>query len=456
MSTIIMYWDRINPLGEPVAGIEILSNQAVDIPPNACGFRLGLSNHNWHEAWYFARHGNAGLVFSHNGIAYSSAFTGAPSPDAISARGPVHGCSSGSYEFNTPLGAFGIAGDAPVVAGAGSFIADFTHEGDIEWLDSAGKPIKKSDGGKPPKGAKLPKEFFEKPPEVKGCFRDFEGKLHCPEEADSAAMAKGPALAAFARSAPPTAMFMLASARSGIIPQFQAIAAPAAGTAQGARGKVEVVCPAELTLTATFFKEQSMDPATVQYRFRFAHGPVSTVFSAAVDKDGANSVAHSVPIPLPPPLGGNGGGGSVPPGPGGLSIFVKPEEPPFPSGSTVQPIEPNFTVEALPPNEHKSSVRVEVVNAFDGVVASSWVTYHLVCASAPAGPTLKRGAKGAAVTALQAALNRWLEGQQMTLLQVDGIFGPRTEAAVRAFQKAQGLGVDGIAGPRTWKELRGV
>lgn len=39
-------------------------------------------------------------------------------------------------------------------------------------------------------------------------------------------------------------------------------------------------------------------------------------------------------------------------------------------------------------------------------------------------------------------------------LRVDGIFGPKTLARVKEFQKNNGLKVDGVVGPKTWAKLR--
>lgn len=67
--------------------------------------------------------------------------------------------------------------------------------------------------------------------------------------------------------------------------------------------------------------------------------------------------------------------------------------------------------------------------------------------------TIKSGSKGAEVKQLQKALNN-VKGTGMDFCLVeDGIFGPRTEAAVRAFQRQAELTVDGICGPKTWSRL---
>lgn len=62
---------------------------------------------------------------------------------------------------------------------------------------------------------------------------------------------------------------------------------------------------------------------------------------------------------------------------------------------------------------------------------------------------LRRGSKGADVTKLQTALN----AQGYDCGAADGIFGAKTEAAVRNFQRDNSLTVDGIAGKATQAAL---
>ena len=63
-------------------------------------------------------------------------------------------------------------------------------------------------------------------------------------------------------------------------------------------------------------------------------------------------------------------------------------------------------------------------------------------------PIVRRGDSGEAVRLLQSLLQA--RGYDLV---VDGIFGPATEAAVKAFQMAANLSVDGIVGPNTWSAL---
>ena len=63
-------------------------------------------------------------------------------------------------------------------------------------------------------------------------------------------------------------------------------------------------------------------------------------------------------------------------------------------------------------------------------------------------PALRAGARGQAVVECQQRLN--VHG---VACDVDGDFGPSTEAAVIAFQQGRGLDSDGIVGPETWAAL---
>lgn len=63
--------------------------------------------------------------------------------------------------------------------------------------------------------------------------------------------------------------------------------------------------------------------------------------------------------------------------------------------------------------------------------------------------TLRSGSKGTQVKVLQ-----WLLNQNgCDAGTVDGVFGSKTLAAVKAYQKAKGLSVDGIAGRNTWSAI---
>jgi peptidoglycan hydrolase-like protein with peptidoglycan-binding domain len=66
-------------------------------------------------------------------------------------------------------------------------------------------------------------------------------------------------------------------------------------------------------------------------------------------------------------------------------------------------------------------------------------------------PTIQRGSDSEHVLHAQCLLNE-LYG---FALDEDGIFGPRTETAVRETQDALGLVIDGIVGDCTWEALHG-
>ena len=89
--------------------------------------------------------------------------------------------------------------------------------------------------------------------------------------------------------------------------------------------------------------------------------------------------------------------------------------------------------------------RVEIVN--DASIRGITSSYP--------GTPLRRGSSGPNVVVVQVELNRIAQNYPAIpkLAAVDGIFGSRTEASVKAFQQVFGLTADGIVGKATWYAL---
>jgi len=80
---------------------------------------------------------------------------------------------------------------------------------------------------------------------------------------------------------------------------------------------------------------------------------------------------------------------------------------------------------------------------------------HRGADAASSSAVLRRGSKGTAVKALQLGMRATFPVYARTLgqLEVDGDFGPTTEAWVREFQRRVGISVDGIVGDETRRTL---
>lgn len=106
---------------------------------------------------------------------------------------------------------------------------------------------------------------------------------------------------------------------------------------------------------------------------------------------------------------------------------------------------------ALPPGRkndphsiNMAEFRAKVASLMAG---SGVITHPVIPAVDPQQrPTLRRGMRGEAVKIVQMAVG----------LNPDGLFGPGTEAAVRAFQRQHGLVPDGIVGPKCWAVVPGA
>lgn len=83
----------------------------------------------------------------------------------------------------------------------------------------------------------------------------------------------------------------------------------------------------------------------------------------------------------------------------------------------------------------------------DGIVGRN--TWNALLNINPSATTLRLGSKQSAVMYLQRLLLSFL----YPITSLDGIFGPNTERAVKAFQTENGLVADGIVGRNTWQKL---
>jgi peptidoglycan hydrolase-like protein with peptidoglycan-binding domain len=86
----------------------------------------------------------------------------------------------------------------------------------------------------------------------------------------------------------------------------------------------------------------------------------------------------------------------------------------------------------------------------DGIVGE--ITWLNIDEADMSNPTIKKGSTGNPVRRAQKrlTLGGWDTGG------VDGIFGAGTEAAVKRFQRDQGLTQDGIVGPNTWDRIDAI
>src|ERR1700755_3672327 len=66
------------------------------------------------------------------------------------------------------------------------------------------------------------------------------------------------------------------------------------------------------------------------------------------------------------------------------------------------------------------------------------------------GSTIRNGSTGDDVRRLQRIL---VMTKSLGYTEIDGVFGAKTETAVKDFQSGSGLTADGIVGPNTWHAL---
>lgn len=98
------------------------------------------------------------------------------------------------------------------------------------------------------------------------------------------------------------------------------------------------------------------------------------------------------------------------------------------------------------PHSNYDAMHIECIATPDELSAGFIVELPNSITDTLALPVIRRGARGPLVIFLQDLL-------RMKRTSGDGIFGPRTEEAVRSYQRRHGLESDGIVGHATWTAL---
>ncbi len=91
----------------------------------------------------------------------------------------------------------------------------------------------------------------------------------------------------------------------------------------------------------------------------------------------------------------------------------------------------------------------KIAITFTVILLLAMLTFFLFVDGEKVQALSKYGSRGSEVTQIQTKLKRWGYYQG----NVDGIYGSQTLAAVKYFQRKNGLSVDGIAGPATLKAM---
>ena len=100
--------------------------------------------------------------------------------------------------------------------------------------------------------------------------------------------------------------------------------------------------------------------------------------------------------------------------------------------------------------EHGLAITGQVDAIVEGALQAQLNKPKVADTKLTTGVYLKKGNSGAAVVALQKALNR---SGARPLLTEDGVFGTDTVVALKAYQTSKGITADGIAGPESFKAL---